>query len=85
MSTDKWLSYYERGIALSRHSLGEFAGRFPKTATCLSISGGLSEDPQVERLIQSFATPSPGRCAVQYETGRRHALLDAQFSLGSDL
>jgi len=55
MSTDKLLPCYERELGLLRLSLNEFAGRFPKIATRLSISGGLSEDPQVERLIQSFA------------------------------
>lgn len=55
MPTDKLLPYYEQELALLRQSLSEFAGRYPKVATRLGVSDGLSEDPQVERLIQSFA------------------------------
>lgn len=52
---DDLLPEYERELALLRHSLGEFAERYPKAAARLAISGESSEDPHVERLIQSAA------------------------------
>lgn len=55
MSPDDLLPEYERELALLRRSLAEFAERYPRAATRLAISGEHSEDPQVERLIQSAA------------------------------
>ena len=52
---DDLLPEYERELALLRASLREFAQRYPKAAARLSISGEHSEDPHVERLIQSAA------------------------------
>lgn len=49
------LPEYERELAILRRSLGEFARRYPKAATRLAISGEHSEDPHVERIIQSAA------------------------------
>jgi type VI secretion system protein ImpG len=54
-SGDDLLAEYERELAILRRSLGEFARRHPKAASRLGISGERSEDPQVERLIQSAA------------------------------
>lgn len=52
---DDLLPEYERELDILRQSLGEFAQRYPKVAARLAISGGHSEDPHVERLIQSAA------------------------------
>lgn len=52
---DDHLPEYERELALLRRSLAEFAQRYPKAAARLAISGEHSEDPHVERLIQSAA------------------------------
>lgn len=52
---DDLLPEYERELALLRASLREFAQRYPKAAARLAISGEHSEDPHVERLIQSAA------------------------------
>lgn len=52
---DDLLAEYERELAILRRSLGEFARRYPKAASRLAISGEHSEDPHVERLIQSAA------------------------------
>ena len=52
---DDLLPYYERELAALRRSLGEFARRHPEAAARLSISGEHSEDPHVERLLQSAA------------------------------
>src|SRR5581483_10444065 len=56
MSTaDDLLPEYERQLAILRRSLHEFAQRHPTAAARLSITGEHSEDPHVERLIQSAA------------------------------
>lgn len=52
---DDLLPEYERELAILRESLDEFAQRYPKVAARLAISGGQSDDPHVERLIQSAA------------------------------
>ena len=52
---DDLLPEYERELALLRGSLRAFAQRYPKAAARLAISGEHSEDPHVERLIQSAA------------------------------
>jgi type VI secretion system protein ImpG len=52
---DDLLPEYERELAVLRQSLGEFAERYPKAAARLAISGQSSQDPHVERLIQSAA------------------------------
>lgn len=52
---DDLLPEYERELALLRESLDEFAQRYPKVAARLAIAGGQSQDPHVERLIQSAA------------------------------
>ncbi|KHK53006.1 type VI secretion protein [Burkholderia sp. A9] len=49
------LPHFEREIALLRQSMQTFAQRFPKIAARLAINGGRSDDPHVERLLQSFA------------------------------
>ena len=52
---DELLPHYEREVTLSRRAMQEFATRYPKIAARLAISGEHSEDPHVERLLQSFA------------------------------
>ncbi|MGC6693504.1 type VI secretion system baseplate subunit TssF, partial [Burkholderia pseudomallei] len=49
------LPHYDRGIALLRRSMREFARRHPTIATRLGIADGPADDMHVERLIQSFA------------------------------
>ncbi|MDR3212511.1 MAG: type VI secretion system baseplate subunit TssF [Azoarcus sp.] len=49
------LPYYERELGYLRDLSGEFARRYPKVASRLALEGGQSEDPHVERLIESFA------------------------------
>ncbi|KWC42413.1 type VI secretion protein [Burkholderia ubonensis] len=52
---DQLLPHYERELALLRRSIGTFATRYPKIAVRLGISGDHSEDPHIERMLQSFA------------------------------
>lgn len=52
---DDLLPYYERELGIFRAYTRQFSERFPKTAGKLLIAGENSEDPHVERMIQSFA------------------------------
>ena len=52
---DHLLPHYERELALLRRSIAAFATRYPKIAIRLGISGDRSEDPHIERMLQSFA------------------------------
>ena len=49
------LPYYERELAFLRQYSREFADRYPKIAARLAFSGEQSDDPHVERMIDSFA------------------------------
>ena len=49
------LPYYERELAFLRRYAKEFSERYPKIAGRLLLMGDVSEDPHVERLIESFA------------------------------
>lgn len=49
------LPHFEREMTLLRRSVQTFAQRFPKIAARLAITGEHSDDPHVERLLQSFA------------------------------
>lgn len=49
------LEYYQRELAYLRESGAEFARRHPRIAKRLEWSDGGSADPQVQRLIESFA------------------------------
>ena len=49
------LPYYERELAFLRRYSRDFAERYPKIAGRLLLVGDISEDPHVERLIESFA------------------------------
>ncbi|WP_175042960.1 type VI secretion system baseplate subunit TssF [Burkholderia lata] len=52
------LPHFEREMALLRRSMQTFTQRFPKIAARLAITGEHSDDPHVERLLQSFALMS---------------------------
>jgi type VI secretion system protein ImpG len=52
---EELLPYYERELGIFRSYSRKFAQRYPKTAGQLLIAGESSEDPHIERLIQSFA------------------------------
>ena len=49
------LPYYERELAFLRRHSREFAERYPRLASSLLLNGERSEDPHVERMIESFA------------------------------
>ena len=49
------LPYYERELAFLRQYSRDFADRYPKIAARLAVSGEQSDDPHVERMIDSFA------------------------------
>jgi type VI secretion system protein ImpG len=52
---DDLLPYYERELAFLRSYSRQFAERYPKIAGRLLLAGDVSEDPHVERMIESFA------------------------------
>jgi len=69
---DAWetlLDYYQRELAYLRKMGVEFARSYPKVARRLEIGPDESDDPQVERLIESFA----------FLTGRLQRNIDAEF------
>ena len=49
------LPYYERELGFLRRYGKEFAEQYPKIAARLLLSADGSQDPHVERLIESFA------------------------------
>lgn len=55
MLAKKLLSYYQNELSYLRKYGKRFARHFPKVARRLGMSDGLSEDPHVERIIESFA------------------------------
>ncbi len=52
---DDLLPYYEKELGFLRRYSREFAERYPKIAGRLLMAGEISEDPHIERMIQSFA------------------------------
>jgi type VI secretion system protein ImpG len=52
---DDLLPFYERELSAVRALAAEFSERHPKVARRLQINPGHCDDPQVERLLQSFA------------------------------
>jgi type VI secretion system protein ImpG len=52
---DDFLPYYLDELAYLRRMGREFAHSYPKIAARLELASGLSTDPHVERLIESFA------------------------------
>lgn len=55
MKDDLLYGYYERELDYMRGLAGEFAARYPALAGRLLLDRNQSQDPHVERLIQSFA------------------------------
>ncbi|MHA0273233.1 type VI secretion system baseplate subunit TssF [Enterobacter ludwigii] len=55
MLNNKLISYYQKELAWLKTQGKVFAHHFPKAARRLGISEGTSEDPHIERLIESFA------------------------------
>ena len=55
MPTEDLLPHYNREMALLVRGLADFARRNPKAANRLGMTSGLSEDPHVGRMLQSFA------------------------------
>lgn len=52
---DELLPYYEQELTFIRQMAAEFADKYPKVAGRLLLEPDRSEDPHVERLIESFA------------------------------
>jgi type VI secretion system protein ImpG len=52
---EELLPYYERELAFLRRYSRDFADKYPKIAARLAMSAEASEDPHVERMIESFA------------------------------
>jgi type VI secretion system protein ImpG len=52
---EELLPYYERELAYLRKYARDFSEKYPKIAGRLLLSGDVSQDPHVERLIESFA------------------------------
>lgn len=61
--------YYQYELSYLRSAGADFAARFPKIARRLDMSGNESNDPQVERLIESFA----------FLSGKLQKQIDDQF------
>ena len=52
---DELLEYYESELSFLRQMGAEFAEKYPKVAARLALGPNISEDPHVERLVESFA------------------------------
>ena len=61
--------YYQYELSYLRTAGSDFAARFPKIARRLDISSHESSDPQIERMIESFA----------FLTGKLQKQIDDQF------
>jgi len=66
---DDLLTYYERELTFVRRMAEGFAEKYPKIARRLQLEPGKSEDPHVERLIESFA----------FLAARIHLKIDDEF------
>jgi len=69
MMRDELLTYYERELTFVRRMAAAFAEKYPKIAGRLLLEPGKSEDPHVERLIESFA----------FLAARIHLKIDDEF------
>lgn len=49
------LPFFEQELAFLRTGAAEFSRKYPRIAGRLALAGDVSEDPHVERMIQSFA------------------------------
>ncbi|HCN6803492.1 TPA: type VI secretion system baseplate subunit TssF, partial [Escherichia coli] len=63
---NKLLSYYQKELSFLKKHGKIFSEKFPKIARRLGFQNGESEDPHVERLVESFA----------FLTARIHQRLD---------
>lgn len=52
---NRLLSYYQKELAFLKNHGKAFAEQYPKIARRLGFNDGTSEDPHVERLLESFA------------------------------
>ena len=52
---EELLRYYRSELTYLRRMGGEFAALYPRVASRLELGAGECPDPQVERLIESFA------------------------------
>ncbi|EJV3517752.1 type VI secretion system baseplate subunit TssF [Escherichia coli] len=52
---NKLLSYYQKELSFLKKRGEEFSRRYPKIARRLGYHNGISEDPHIERLTESFA------------------------------
>jgi type VI secretion system protein ImpG len=66
---DELLGYYESELVFLRQMGAEFAQKYPKIATRLSLEADKCDDPHVERLIEAFA----------FLAGRVHLKIDDEF------
>lgn len=66
---DELLLYYERELAFLRQMGTQFADKYPKVASRLSIEPDKCEDPHVERMIEAFA----------FLAARVHLKIDDEF------
>jgi len=66
---DDILAYYQRELEYLRHRGVEFAERYPKVANRLEYGGTESQDPHIERLVESFA----------FLTARLQRNIDSEF------
>ncbi|WP_148872262.1 type VI secretion system baseplate subunit TssF, partial [Serratia marcescens] len=55
MLAKKLISYYQNELAYLKTQGKAFARFFPRVARRLGMSEGISEDPHIERVIESFA------------------------------
>lgn len=75
------LPFFERELALLRRDMGPFARAFPNAAARLSLSGAQSDDPGVERTIQSAAwfNARISRRIADQNPGFHEALIETAF------
>ena len=66
---DELLLYYERELTFLRQMGVEFADKYPKIASRLSLEPDKCEDPHVERLLEAFA----------FLAARVHLKIDDEF------
>lgn len=66
---EELLTYYERELSFLRQMGAEFAQKYPKIASRLSLESDRCEDPHVERILEGFA----------FLTARTHLKIDDEF------
>ncbi|MGL5784753.1 MAG: type VI secretion system baseplate subunit TssF [Alphaproteobacteria bacterium] len=69
-SLDRMVSYYQKEMQYLLHSGRQFASQYPKVARYLDFHQTGSDDPHVQRLLESFA----------FLTGRLQSEIDDRFS-----